>query len=191
MAIEWLKKILEGAVITDGVLDAAALEAAIAKEMPKHTVPKDVYNEVKGKLDTANNQLGELSSVDVEKLRLDLQAERDGRAKDRQEYQLRAAFEKAGASDADYLIYKLGATAKYDKDGKLENAENFIKSAKEAHPTMFRQEQGAYTPAGGASSTVTNPWSKETFNLTKQGEIFKTDPTQAKELMAAAGVAIE
>lgn len=189
MAIEWLKKILEGAVIADGVLDAAALEAAIAKEMPKHTVPKDVYNDVKGKLDTANNQLGELSAADIEQLQKDLQSEKDGRAKDRQEFQLRSAFEKAGASDVDYLMYKLAESAKYDKDGKLEDADNFIKSARETHPTMFAQGGHSYNPAGGGGPAAVNPWKKDTFNLTKQGEIFKENPAQAKELMAAAGIA--
>lgn len=190
MAIEWLKKILEGAKITDGALDVDALEAAVAKEMPKHTVPKDTYSAVKEKLDTANNQLSALSGTDVEQLKADLEAERLARAQERQEYQLRTAFDKAGATDPDYLIYKLGTEAKFGKDGKLEDVENFVKSAKEAHPSMFRQE-AAYSPAGGAAAATVNPWKKDTFNMTKQGEILKADPAQAKELMAAAGITQE
>lgn len=189
MEIEWLKKILETAEITDGKLDTAALEAAIVKEISKHTVPQHVYTDLKDRLDTANGQLTALSGVDVDKLQADLQAERDSRLKDRREYQLRAALDKAGALDAEYLLYKLGDTAEFDSDGTLRDAGELLKEARKAHPALFRQEQSGYSPVGGNGSYMANPWKKETFNLTKQGEIFKTDPARAKELMAAAGMA--
>lgn len=144
------------------------------------------YDDLKTQLADAQKKLAEKPAVDADKLQADLDAERAGRAKDRQEFQLRAALEKAGAADADYLLYKLADSAKFDKDGKLEDAENFIKAAREAHPTMFRQEP-AYSPAGGSGEAVKNPWKKETFNLTEQGRIYKENPAQAKELMAAAG----
>jgi len=35
-----------------------------------------------------------------------------------------------------------------------------------------------------------NPFAKETFNLTKQGELFKENPAQARELAAQAGITI-
>jgi hypothetical protein len=38
---------------------------------------------------------------------------------------------------------------------------------------------------GGAGGDV-NPWSREHFNMTKQAEILKADPTRAAALMAAA-----
>lgn len=38
-------------------------------------------------------------------------------------------------------------------------------------------------PAGGA-----NPWKKETFNLTQQGQIVKSDPNRAMQLARSAGV---
>lgn len=33
-----------------------------------------------------------------------------------------------------------------------------------------------------------NPWHSEGFNLTKQAELLKSDPTKAAQLKAAAGV---
>jgi hypothetical protein len=44
--------------------------------------------------------------------------------------------------------------------------------------------------SGGAnpSDPKDNPFKKETYNLTKQAEIYKKDPEQAKRLAAAAGV---
>lgn len=44
---------------------------------------------------------------------------------------------------------------------------------------------GTNPPAG---TGIENPWKKETFNLTKQGEILKTNPALAQRLMAEAGV---
>lgn len=45
-------------------------------------------------------------------------------------------------------------------------------------------------PGAGAYSGP-NPFAKETFNLTKQCELIRDNPTQAKSLAAAAGVTIE
>ena len=46
-------------------------------------------------------------------------------------------------------------------------------------------------PQGGTGGAGTaNPFAKETFNLTKQGELLKSNPEQAKAMAAAAGVTI-
>lgn len=42
--MNWLKALLEKAVITDGVLDVDALMTSVNAEFPKHAVPKDTYN---------------------------------------------------------------------------------------------------------------------------------------------------
>lgn len=43
------------------------------------------------------------------------------------------------------------------------------------------------SPLGGASKNVSsNPFAKETFNLTEQGRLFKTNPEKAKTLQALA-----
>ena len=58
---------------------------------------------------------------------------------------------------------------------------------------LFKQEQPKppYHPQGGTGSAGTaNPFAKETFNLTKQGELLKSNPEQAKAMAAAAGVTI-
>ncbi len=46
---------------------------------------------------------------------------------------------------------------------------------------------GKPSPTGGDA----NPWKKESFNLTKQGAIFKENPAKAKELAAQAGVTLD
>lgn len=58
---------------------------------------------------------------------------------------------------------------------------------------LFKQEQPKppYHPQGGFGGAGTaNPFAKETFNLTKQGELLKSNPEQAKALAAAAGVTL-
>ena len=57
---------------------------------------------------------------------------------------------------------------------------------------LFKQEQKKppYNPKGGSGSGETNPFAKETYNLTKQGELFKSNPEQAKAMAAAAGVTL-
>ena len=50
-----------------------------------------------------------------------------------------------------------------------------------------RLKGGSYTPPkGSGNSGGKNPFSKETFNLTEQGKMFKENPELAKTLMAAS-----
>lgn len=45
---------------------------------------------------------------------------------------------------------------------------------------------GGTNPPGGAGSGEGNPWKKETYNLTKQGQLLKDNPALAQRLMAEA-----
>ncbi len=49
------------------------------------------------------------------------------------------------------------------------------------------------TPHAKATRTANspNPWKTESLNLTEQGELFKSNPAEAKRLAAAAGVKLE
>ena len=48
----------------------------------------------------------------------------------------------------------------------------------------------SYESKNGGAGGVTNPFAKDTFNLTEQGRMLKENPAQAKELAAAAGVTL-
>jgi len=50
---------------------------------------------------------------------------------------------------------------------------------------------GASGSGNGKGGVGNNPWSKEHFDLTKQGQAIKRDPEQAKQMQIAAGVAQE
>lgn len=179
---------------------------------------KDIENtkaSVKGKEDeiaalneqlkTANDTIAELkkNNVDNEALQKKvgeyegevkrLKAEAEATTKT---YALKEQLSKAGVVDADYLIYKHGGIDKFtfDKENKPLGIEETIKPYKEkaAMAHLFKQEIGKppYNPKGGSGAGAVNPFAKETYNLTKQGELLRSDPEQARAMAAAAGVTL-
>ena len=203
--MEWLKAILEKAEIADGKLDVDAVMNAVQKEFPKHAVPKEDFNAKVKELETANGTITELkkSNGDNEELQKkigDYEAEIKNLKKSAEDteknYALKEQLAKQGVLDPDYLIYKAGGLEKFnfDKEGKPIGVEEAVKPYKEdatmAH--LFKQEQQKppYNPKNGGAGGVTNPFAKDTFNLTEQGRMLKENPAQAKELAAAAGVTL-
>lgn len=204
--MEWLKTILENAEIKDGKLDVDAVMNAAQKEFPKYAVPKEDFNAKVKELNAANGTINELkkSNGDNEELQKqigDYKTEIANLKKVAEDtnktYALKDSLTKQGVLDPDYLIYKAGGLDKFtfDKDGKPVGVEEAVKPYKEdktmAH--LFKQEQPKppYHPQGGTGGAGTaNPFAKETFNLTKQGELLKSNPEQAKALAAAAGVTL-
>ena len=65
-----------------------------------------------------------------------------------------------------------------------------VAALKESDPYLFGVELKGRVPEGTGKppQTPENPWKKETWNLTKQGEITKKDPDLAAKLKAEAGV---
>lgn len=94
---------------------------------------------------TANTKLAELQKVDVVALQKELDDERAGRTKDKQEWALRAALTEAKCKDVDYVMYKLGDSVQFGDDNALKDKEAVIKTATESYAAMFEQEQPAGT----------------------------------------------
>lgn len=201
--MEFIKSILEKAVITDGKLDVEGTMNKINEEMPKHMVPKEDFNNKVKELNTANNTIKTLKNENKDNETLqntikthettisNLQKEN---ADMKKTYALRDEIKKTGCTDPDYLIYKHGGLEKFtfDKDGNPVGVEAVVKGYKESNPVLFptgRVEQH-YNPAGGGTNPTGNPFAKETFNLTEQGKLFRENPEQARALAAAAGVTI-
>ena len=194
--MEWLKAILEKAVITDGKLDVEATMKTINAEFPKHAVPKQDYNDKVKELSTANDTIKDLKknnadNADLQQKVKDYETEvanlKTAAANTKKEYALKDKLKEAGATDADYIIYKHGV---FDKDGAPIGLEDVLKPMREASPHLFKAAGGAggYKPAGGGNPPASNPFAKETFNLTEQGRLFKQNPEQARQMAAAAGV---
>lgn len=70
----------------------------------------------------------------------------------------------------------------------------FLTEIRETRPGLFKPDpiNGAGTKPGAGNQKpntgAKNPWAKETFNLTEQMVLLNTNPTQAAQLKAQAGV---
>lgn len=204
--MEWLKEILAKAEIKDGKLDMDAVMNAVQKEFPKHAVPKDDFNTKVEELKTANGTIADLKKANGDNEELqnkikDYEAEienlKNSAENTAKTYALKDSLAKQGVLDPDYLIYKAGGVDKFtfDKEGKPVGVEEAVKPYKEdkAMAHLFKQDQHkpSYQPQGGTGGSGTeNPFAQKTFNLTKQGELLKTNPEQARAMAAAAGVTI-
>ena len=152
--MEWLKEILEKAVITDGKLDVEAAVKAINAEFPKHAVPKQDYNDKVKELSTASETIEDLKKNNADNAKLqqkvkDYEAE-TARLKTeadntRKEYALKDKLKEAGVTDADYIIYKQGGLDKFtfDKDGKVIGLDDVLKPMRESSPHLFKNAGGA------------------------------------------------
>jgi len=77
------------------------------------------------------------------------------------------------------------------EDGKVSGLKEQVETLMKEKPFLFKQEKpNPYQPHGGTGPQVDNPFAKETFNLTKQGQMLRKNPEQAREMAAAAGVKI-
>lgn len=202
--MEWLKEILEKAEIKDGKIDVDAVMKDVSAEFPKHAVPKEDFNTKAKELKTATDTIAELkkengSNEELQKKIGDYETEIANLKKSAEDtaktYALKEQLTKSGVLDPDYLIYKHGGIEKFtfDKENHPVGVEDTIKPYKEDKTMMhlFKQEQKPpYHPQNGGASGNTNPFAKETYNLTKQGELLKSNPEQARAMAAAAGVTI-
>lgn len=157
-----------------------------------------------GQIKTLNTTIGDLkkNNADNEMLQATI-ANLQGELKKQQTaseeivktYALKEQLSKQGVLDPDYLIYRAGGIDKFnfDKEGKPIGVEEVVKPYK-ADATMAHlfkeQRKPTYDPKNGGIGGISNPFAKDTFNLTEQGRLMKENPAQAKELAAAAGVTL-
>lgn len=145
-----------------------------------------------------NNADNETLQTTIANLQGELKKQQTANEEITKTYALKEQLAKQGVTDPDYLIYKAGGLDKFtfDKEGKPVGVEEAVKPYKDdaAMAHLFKQEQPPkppYQPQGGTGGNgAENPFAKETFNLTKQGELLKSNPEQAKAMAAAAGVTI-
>lgn len=202
--LEWLQTILEGAQITDGKLDVAAVMNTVRTEFPKYAVPKTDFNAKADKLKAAEDTITQLKkdagdNADLQQKIKDYENQvkqlQKAAADQTKTFALKTKLTEAGAVDPDYLIYKQGGLEKFtfDGNGVPVGIDDIVKPLKESSPHLFKRQEGTdYNPAGGSggAGATTNPWKKETYNLTEQGKILRSDPVQAKQLASAAGVTL-
>ena len=200
--MDWLKEILEKAVITDGKLDVEAVMKQASAAFLKHAVPKKDFNDKVEELKKANDTIDDLKKESgdnralqdkIEEYKLETEKLKKAAEDTAKNYALREKLAKAGVLDPDYLIYKHGGLEKFnfDKENQPVGVDDVLKHYKEdkgmAH--LFKSE-GGYNPAAGGTPPASNPFAKETFNMTEQGKLLKDNPEQARALAAADGVKI-
>ena len=201
--MKWLRKIIENTKIDDGKIDIDSIMREINDEFPKNAVPKAEFNSLNEQLKTANATIKELekSNKDNE----DLQAKiknyeteiENLKANDllkTKEFALKEKLTKIGVMDTDYLIYKHGGIDRFNFDDKGVpiGVEETVSGYKESMPYIFGSDinKTIYRPVRGEKDSFENPFAEETFNMTKQGELFKENPMRAKEMAAQAGITI-
>jgi len=206
--MDWLKEILKKAGIEEGKLDSVIGD--INKELPKHFIPKDKYNEVaeakkklEADIDERDKQLEQLKNAagNSEELKAQieqLQAENQKAAEEWQakmaQMQLDFAIEKALAAAKAKNAKAVKALLDLEKvklDGEqLLGLDDQLKTLKETDPYLFGDsgKVGGGTNPPGVGDPEVNPWKKETWNLTMQGKILREDPAKATRMKAEAGV---
>lgn len=105
-------------------------------------------------------------------------------------FAIERAVAKADARNVKAVVALLD-TSKISLDGEnLLGFDEQIAALKKSDPYLFGVDLKGRMPEGTGKppKEIPNPWKKESFNLTKQGHILKTDPELAAKLMAEAGV---
>jgi hypothetical protein len=206
--MDWLKELLKKAGIEEGKVDGVI--ADINKELPKHFIPKDKYNEVaeaKKKLEAdlqgRDAQLEQLKSAagnseelkkQIEQLQADnKKASEEWQAKVAQ-MQLDFAIEKALAAAKAKNPKAVKALLDLEKvklDGEqLLGLDDQLKELQKSDAYLFGEsgKVGSGTNPPGVGTGEANPWKKDTWNLTLQGKILREDSAKATRMKAEAGI---
>lgn len=143
--MEWIKAILDKHIGEDGVLNLEEAQKEISTEFPKNAVPKSEFNTKIDDLKKANETIDTLQkeNKDVETLQTTIndyktqieQLEFE-RAEERKTYAIKEALQGAGASDVDYMMFKLGEV-EVDEEGNIKDLENKVKELQESNPSFF------------------------------------------------------
>ena len=206
--MDWLKELLKKAGVEEAKLDGVI--ADIGKELPKHFIPKDKYNEtaeakkrLEADLAARDQQLEQLKQAagNSEELKAQieqLQAENQKAAEEWQakmaQMQLDFAIEKALAAAKAKNAKAVKALLDMEKvklDGEqLLGLDDQLKAIQQSDPYLFGEtgKVGSGTNPPGAGNAEVNPWKKETFNLTNQAKILQENPSLAARLKQEAGV---
>lgn len=127
-------------------------------------VDEGKYSDVSAKLFAANNTIKTLrdaaksfEGIDVADLQRQLNDEKAGRKKDRQNWELRAALAGAGCKDPDYLLFKLGDKVEFAEDGSLKDKDGLLETCKKDFAAMFPTDPPAGTGGTGNFRRDRNP----------------------------------
>ena len=196
MKREYLKSLELSEEIIDKIMDENGKDVEAVKN--KYVD----YDNIKVQLKEANKQIENFKNMDIDKIK---QAADDWKSKfdeSEQEHQRQleelikeTAIKTAIADKAQDIdiVAKLFDMDKItvDEDGKVSGVDEQLTAMQESKKFLFKtnEVQVDYTPRSGKIKSI-NPFAKDTFNLTEQGQLLKDDPEKAKALAAEAGTKI-
>jgi len=93
----------------------------------------------------------------------------------------------------DFMLSAINYDGVTVKDGVVEKSDDFVTAQKERYGKYFGSVETTGVNVSNPPANVggeINPWAKDTFNLTEQGRILKSEPEKAKAFAIAAGVTI-
>jgi hypothetical protein len=182
----------------EGAADQAELEASRAQNLTLGHQVEELEKQLAGldpgavqRLTTERDALhGRLAQVQINQGALASAARRglkptagaDLAARARAVFRLEDGIPKAYEPD--------GQTPKLGRDGVSPlTLDEWVEGLAAEAPHLFAENSGGGAHGGNAHAGGAfgdNPWKRETFNLTRQGEIMRKDPTRARALMSAA-----
>ena len=153
-------------------------------------VDEGKYSDVSAKLFTANSTIKTLreaaqafEGVDVADLKRQLDDEKAGRRKDKQDWELRAVLTGAGCKDPDYVMF--------EESGGLKDKDTLLESCKKNYAALFEAERPGDTGSFGnfpRKHGGDKPMTLKEFNKLPYMEQYKikTQQPEAYQAMTAA-----
>lgn len=205
------RKFLEGLELEGGIkLSKEVIDKIMDENGKDINKAKGDLDEVQGELKKSketikerDKQLEGLKDIDVEKLNDTIETlkkeNKEATKKHEQELKDIKLTNAIKLAIAGKVFDEDMAAGLFDKtklvltdDGKVAGLNEQLESIKKDKSFLFKTDKvdTHYNPNGGGAPTGTNPFAKDTFNLTEQGKLLKENPAQAKELAAAAGVTL-
>ena len=207
-----IKELLKNIGVADDKMDEA--EKAVKDYLDGDFVTKARFNEVNESKKSLTEQLAERdkqlttlkkSAGDNEGLKKEIEALQAANKEQKAEFEAQAKALKIdtavklaiadSAQDVD-IVAGLIDKAKLilGEDGKVTGLTEQVEALKKDKAFLFKGTSGSnpnYNPNGGGNNPpATNPFKKETFNLTEQGKMLRDNPEQARAMAAEAGVQI-
>ena len=196
MKREYLKSLELSEEIIDKIMDENGKDVEAVKNKYAD------YDNIKVQLKEANKQIENFKNMDIDKIKKAAddwkkkfdkseQTHKEQNDKLKKETAIKTAIADK-AQDID-IVAKLFDMDKItvDEDGKVSGVDEQLTAMQESKKFLFKtnEVQVDYTPRSGKIKSI-NPFAKDTFNLTEQGQLLKDDPEKAKALAAEAGTKI-
>lgn len=196
------REFLVGLNIEEGLIDKIMAEhgKAVKKYQDAAEADAEAVKTLQDQIKTANDKIAEFGNMDIEQIKREAvewkeKAEQaDQKAKAEIETLKKTMAVKLALGDKAHdpeLVAGLFdmEQVKLDESGEATGVKEQLEALRKSKAFLFKSGQTVtdYNPQNG-SPAESNPWTKEHFNLTEQGKIYKEDPARAKAMMDAAGI---